>query len=356
MSLPAQQYAIMKGMLRGALSGNYPSVANPSDQEVLGFLKQVFADASGVAALSAVKQAAMSLAFLGALSGNSNLAANPNSADVATFIGQLATDSASASTLSASRYAALRSVLRAVLSQNYPGASNPSETDVLGFFGAFAAASPLTIFLTTPPILWVRADLGVTGSPVTALADQSGAGHNMTSGAGPTPTASDATLNNLQTLGMTFGTVLQSGAISIAPPYTYLLIAKPTTWNSGVDLVGDAVTPRSGNICYAGGAGGIYQDSGNFVNNSAPTFGNWYRFRAKFANATTDELKIGSAAPVTGAASGPNVPGTIGLNVQNNSGVFQFYELVVLPGDATAGEYSAYDAYITARTAGACQV
>lgn len=128
----------MRLVLVGALAGNNPLAANPSDGEMLSFFKQLFSDASGASALSSAKTTAMAAAARGVLSGNFAGIANPNDADVVTFWGQLSTDSSSASALTAQRYLALRTVFRDRLSNNYPGASNPSEADVLSYFGPFA--------------------------------------------------------------------------------------------------------------------------------------------------------------------------------------------------------------------------
>lgn len=127
----------MKGALRRALAGNNPLAANPSDGEVLGFVAQLFTDATGAAALSTAQQSAMAAASRCILTTNSTLAANPSDADVVTFWGQINTEALGATVLAPQRYAALRTVLRDALSINYPGASNPSEANVLGYFGSF---------------------------------------------------------------------------------------------------------------------------------------------------------------------------------------------------------------------------
>lgn len=68
----------------------------------------------------------------------------------------------------------------------------------MGFYVKASAFTPLSIANCS---LWLRADLGVTGSPVTQWADQSGAGNTVaTNGASPTFTASNASFNNQPTI------------------------------------------------------------------------------------------------------------------------------------------------------------
>lgn len=230
--------------------------------------------------------------------------------------------------------------------------------------GGGAASTPLTIFLTTPPVLWVRGDLGVTNvaGSCTALADQSAAAHNMLLLTGaPTITVGDVTLNALQTLHFGAALGLWTGALSLTlnPPFSIIIVAKPTTWNSATALVGDAANANRGQIAFAGTTPQIFQDNGAFKNATAAPLNSWYRMLGKFTNSVSDSLKIGSAAPVTGNNAGAGVPANMALNTNGagvGAGVFDFWELVVLPGIATAGEYTAYDAYLTAKTAGAVAV
>lgn len=225
-----------------------------------------------------------------------------------------------------------------------------------------APTTPLSIFLTTPPMLWIRADLGVTNSSgsASAAADQSGGGHNMAALVlAPTITATDVTLNNLQTLLFASGQAL-STALVRAVPYSLLLIFKPTVWNNANAVAGDG-SNATGQIIDAGGVSPtIYQQNGSFGNNSnAGTLGAWCRVSAKFTNSAGDALKVGAAASVSGANAGAGSLANMSLNAISGLpgvGSFAFYELVVLPGIATAGEYSAYDAYVTTQTAGAAAV
>ena len=221
-----------------------------------------------------------------------------------------------------------------------------------------AVVSPLTIFLTTPPAAWWRADLGLVsavGAAVT-LADQTTNGRNLAVlGAGPTVNAADASLSGRQTLTCGAGQSMFN-TFSVAVPYTLLLIAKPTVWNNSNVLLGDN---GGRGLVDAGGSPNVFQQSGLFVNSTPAALGTWYRFRGKFQNTIADALKIGTPAETTGAAAGSTALNpSIGINLAGGvgTGSFDFYEAVILPGIATPAEYAAYDSYVTAKTGGAAQV
>ncbi len=198
--------------------------------------------------------------------------------------------------------------------------------------------SPLDIFLTTPPVLWVRADLGAVGS------DQSGHGNDLaTYVLPPTVNASDASLSGKKTLSFAVGQALERSLV-YAPPFTMLLIAKPVTWASTNVLFGD-VSGRG--IANAGTTPAVYQFGGSFVNNSNAALGSWHRFRGKFTNSTADALKVGANTEVTGANAGPYSGVNIGLNLHGGAGIaaIDFFECILLPGLPTVGELTQYDTY-----------
>jgi len=221
--------------------------------------------------------------------------------------------------------------------------------------------NPLTIFQSAPPILWVRADLGVTNvaGACTLLKDQSRGGHNMAPSiaAGPIIQPGDSTLNGRQSLHFTNLLDLWTGAVLTLPtPFAYRLIAKPITWNSAASLVADGANANRGQISYAGASPNIYMDNGAFVNNTAVTLNTWMRFRANFTNSANDLLKCGSAVQVKGGLAGAGAPTNIAFNMNGglgSAGVFDICELVVLPGIPSAAEDSAFDAYAKALTGGA---
>lgn len=222
--------------------------------------------------------------------------------------------------------------------------------------------SPLSIFLSTPPVAWWRGDLGATNvaGSCTALADQSGGGKNLTPlVGGPVITAADATLNNKQTLGFGTNLSLRNAAFAISTPFYYVGVVKPLTWNNTVVIFGDTLNANRGQVAYAGGSPNMFQNNGTFVNGAASTLGTWQRIRSSYTNSVADSLKVGSGAPTTGSNALNNSPGTLGFNGDAGSpgaGTFQMWEWVVLAGTPTAGELAAYDAYVTALTASAAQV
>lgn len=210
--------------------------------------------------------------------------------------------------------------------------------------------NPLTIFLTQPPIAWWRADRGVTNvaGACTALADQTANGHNLgLFTTGPTITASDASLGGKQTLNFPASTGLFC-ALVVNIPCTLLLIFKPTAWINGNVLLGDTVARG---IADAVSSPNLYQNSTSYVNATPAALGSWYRVRGKFFGTVADALKVGATETAAGSSAGVTAIGTaggFGINLAGapGAGTFDFFEAVVLPGIATAGEYTAYDAYV----------
>ena len=116
--------------------------------------------------------------------------------------------------------------------------------------------------------LWLRADLGVTiGTGVSAWADQSGNGNNVTQGTGskqPTFNATDAAFNNKTTLSFAAASAqcLQGTfGVSVAVPYTLFIVgsvdrAYARSWFDGSTVGGraEAYTDGVSDKMYAGTA------------------------------------------------------------------------------------------------------
>jgi hypothetical protein len=353
-SLPAQQYSAMRAMLRGALAGNNPLAANPSDGEVLGFFKQLFTDASGAAALTPLKQGAMAAAACRLLSGNFAGIANPNDADVVTFWGQVNTDAAAAATLTAQRYLALRAVLRDVFSINYPGVSNPSEADMLGYFGVFASVStPLTIITSVTPKLWLDSQLGAGANQWT---DQSASGFNATEATNP-PTLT------------TIGTVPCYAGNGVNQLFT--LAGMTLTFGNWYWMIAQIISPWTANSSFCGGSAGaaatFFQDGGGASpavsifnggvvdqNPTAMTVGSWFRVMFQFTNSAADYLQVGAPGnKVTGTAGGLTGTGwNLFARANANFGKVAIAQVVACNGEPTGTEKSNLDAWFQAKPFG----
>jgi hypothetical protein len=161
------------------------------------------------------------------------------------------------------------------------------------------------------------ASTGVTdagGGAVSAITDQSGAGHNISQGtAGSRPIVSATSGPNGNTHGITHdGTDdnLPTSSFDIAAPATTafyeFLVFKQVTWTSL-----DRITSRPGGnmqLRQAGTTPAVTMNNTTGANsNTAATLNSWFRLEAGFTGSTSDFLKIGSTN-VTGASAGTADP------------------------------------------------
>jgi hypothetical protein len=166
--------------------------------------------------------------------------------------------------------------------------------------------------------VYTTASVTESGGAVSAVTDQSGAGHSLSQGtAGCRPTYS-ATSGPNSTPGITHdgadgastGDFLPSSSFDIAAPATTafyeLLVFKQVAWTNA-----DRITARPGGniqIRQAGTTPAITMNNTTGVNsNTAATIGSWFRLEAGFTGSTSDFLKIGSTN-VTGASAGNTDP------------------------------------------------
>jgi hypothetical protein len=179
------------------------------------------------------------------------------------------------------------------------------------------------------------ASTGVTDAgagAVSAITDQSGAGHNISQGtAGSRPIVSATSGPNGTTHGITHdGTDdnLPTSSFDIAAPGTTafyeLLVFKQVTWTSL-----DRITGRPGGnmqIRQSGTTPALTMANTTSVNsNTAATLNSWFRLEAGFTGSTSDFLKIGStnvtgaSAGVVDPASGSSIIGAVagGTNASN---------------------------------------
>lgn len=243
-------------------------------------------------------------------------------------------------------------------SSRIPGSRMSARRIALASGAAPPPSTPATI-MGANTLLWVRADLGVTlGVGVSAWADQSGNGRDLTQSTGasqPAYTASDATLGNLPSI--TFDGAddyLANAAYNRPAPGTTPTFAwgvfKLATWTSGRHIFGrnSAGTLR---VMMGGASPQLRGENGvNGALNGAATLGSWFRFECLFNNSTTDYLKIGGTSATgincgNGARTGLNLA-ALGTALPANVVFAEFCEFDILP---SGGQLAALDAYVVAR-------
>lgn len=202
----------------------------------------------------------------------------------------------------------------------------------------------------------------LTQSRVSAIADQTGNGHNFSQATPASFPAYNTSSLNLMP-GIAFdgtshfldNTTDVYPAPGTAPTFHWMVfrqLAAPTGWTNGDPILSSitaatfrqeifqgATTPRI--RCFNGSSG---------TENAGGTIGSARRLEAYFNNATSDYLKIG-ATSVTGVNTG-NQAGGGGSRFGGDSGAlrgnFELFEYVRLRRLPSAGELTALDAYVTA--------
>jgi len=221
--------------------------------------------------------------------------------------------------------------------------------------GAGGGVTPLTI-LGSLVRQWCRADLGVTiGTGASALADQSGNTKNYTQGTAafqPAVTASDATLSGLQTISFDGSNDTLVSALAMAPPYFVFCVFKVRTWVNVTHVYGDNVADAA-RLFMSGASPTLTQRNGVSSNSSnGGTVGSWVRSRDSVTNATTDYLKVGAAANVTGVAAGAGSGAALALGSTQGGffGAIDFREIIVCSSEPNAGQLASMDAYFAAQS------
>jgi len=260
-TIPAAQYLAMRSVLRGALSGNYLGIANPSEGEMLGFFNQLFAESSGVSALSAAKQAAMSTAYRGVVSGNFPGISNPNDADVAAFFAQLQTDASGAAALSAARYAALKDVLRDVLSSNAT-VGNPTLADIISYFSGFFGFNGSFTSVISGSFQLVQFDIGLTYGGTLLASGTTPPVITLTGSIAGTPVPIRVECTLLGALGVWTGRVSFDGGSTFPQAFTSAATVPLTGAGSGLTLNIAAGSAAVDNVWLATCAG-VADQSGN---------------------------------------------------------------------------------------------
>ncbi len=211
--------------------------------------------------------------------------------------------------------------------------------------------------------LWLRADLGVTGSPVSAWADQSGVGDanrnaaQVTAGRRPAFNASNASYNNQPTVDFTAASLhyLITGTWSVA-------LAQPATWiivghdpSATTDVVIDGIGAGNRHLVDRVDAANVGMYGGSIVVSGA---GNWQSKGCVLAefNGATSKLFFNNftTATATGSAGAVSLTGlTIGA-VQGAGAYFwngPIAEIIAVSGLVSTGDKASLKAYLNARYA-----
>lgn len=191
--------------------------------------------------------------------------------------------------------------------------------------------------------------------------DLSGNSNNFVQASGsfqPTVTATDATLNNLQTISCASASSQNMVAASLdlpAPPLTIYAVFRQTAWTAGHELwattTGDsyALSPNTSTPS-------LVMFNGTAVNlSSGATLNTWVRAVAIFSNSTADSLKLGSAAAVTGANAGATNPVASFNLCKNSTSTFADVKIALLmfiSGSLSGANQTALDAAVATKYGG----
>ena len=220
-------------------------------------------------------------------------------------------------------------------------------------------STPLTILGSTNLVQWCRADLGVTIGASFAWSDQSGHAAdyaNAVAAAGPSLTASDATLNNQSTLTFN-GTTQSCDATLLLPapgttPVFVWWVLKQNAWTITRSIFSDTAGSRHLIFQQTASPGMGMADTTQVNNNTAGTVGSWFRGAAQFTNSVADYLKIG-ATKVTGANAGNTVGGGTRRIATNSAGSLftsvSLAEILYYKGTPSAQQLLDLDTYCTGR-------
>jgi hypothetical protein len=224
--------------------------------------------------------------------------------------------------------------------------------------------TPLTIFGAASVLQWCRADLGVTvATGVSVWADQSGNGKDYlqaTAANQPTLTAADATLNNLPTIGFDgvndtmLAATLNFGLVAAAPICCLMIMKTTADLGHNMVIVGSSVDGGSHCVVYAATAISLNRYNGAVVLSASMALNAWGRGRFDFSNQATDIGRFAASQNSNNAGNSAQGAGRA-ISAWNGGGSTwkgQFFEIAYLNRIPTPAEMTAYDAYVTAITAG----
>lgn len=172
--------------------------------------------------------------------------------------------------------------------------------------GGVRVGSPFSPLDISGLVLWLRSDLGVTlnGSNVSAWADQSGQGNNVSQGTGaqqPPYVASDASFGGQPSLTFTNGSHQNLGSgvwsVSLVQPCTWYVLAKYTSF-AGVGIVMQDISAHQ--AMYVTANGGAFQISAASAMGSAHVSNGAHAFVGVFNGASSAAYLDASTGPVSG--------------------------------------------------------
>ena len=151
-------------------------------------------------------------------------------------------------------------------------------------------------------VLWVKSDTGVTGSPISAWADQSGLSNNLEqSGADSAkPTLLTNQLNGYPAVVFDgVANTMRTANFGLAQPTTIFFIGKQITWTSG-DSLFDGTIDNSGRLFQNSSSPRLDQYAGAFGANSSALAIDTFALITCIFNGASSILQINDIAESTG--------------------------------------------------------
>jgi hypothetical protein len=233
--------------------------------------------------------------------------------------------------------------------------------------GTVESEGTVTVTAFTPSIMTGMLDWGVTddgvavgGANTTWTWKLAGMVFTAANANAPTVNATDATLNNLQTLSFVRANsdrlIATGGVDRPAPnsvPTQIILLLKQDTWNSTAGLFSAGTQNLA--IFQSGSTPNLAQNNNATVNaDGGAVLGTWVLIQALFTGSTSDSMTIkGDLTPTTGASAGINNPSstwTMGGNAALSAfSGFTIYFGAVLSQAASAGDLANLKTWLATR-------
>jgi hypothetical protein len=202
--------------------------------------------------------------------------------------------------------------------------------------------------------LWVKSDTGITlvGSKVSAWADQSGNGNNLTQGTDANrPTFVSSQLNGYGTVQFDgINDKMVSPSFTLAQPETIFIVYKNPSFDAG-GYIFDGITGDSGGYFQYGSSPFVYMYAGASFTPITGIAGAYFLATCIF-NGASSKHQRNNAAEQTGNAGAASMGGfTLGSYAGGTGyeGNPHVAEVVVMSGVATAAQRNNMKTYVTNR-------